>query len=269
MGPPSTGPRKIKAGRDHMAMGLWGLRLAPAPRGPIGMLICPPCPQLGSLMDSERVALRKELASIIVDNSRLEGIVRQLSADLATRDAVESGLRSENTGLRSLVAAQRERLRHAVRGSRRPAPAALPRQPHSRRGTAPAALPRQPRRHCRARRGDVSAAAPPRRHRHRHRRTGGTGTGTGSGIIAAPAAEPLPLAHVGGRAPVPDAPVRLARAGGDAQGAPLQSRPTCRRPRRGAGRPRPAGGQGAAGPDSCSLTLPPMDYRASTDNANP
>ena len=62
------------------------------------MLICPPCPQLGSLVDSERVVLRKELASVIADNDRLEGIVRQLSADLAARDAVESGLRSENTG---------------------------------------------------------------------------------------------------------------------------------------------------------------------------
>ena len=129
------------------------------------MLICPPCPQLGSLVDSERVVLRKELASAIADNDRLKGIVRQLSADLAARDAVESGLRSENTGLRSentglrsentglrsLVAEQRERLRHAVRGARRPAPTALP---------------RQPRRHCRARRGAASAAAPPRRQRH-------------------------------------------------------------------------------------------------------
>jgi len=84
-----------------MAVGLWGPRPAPAPRGLIGMSICPPCPQLGSLVDSERAVLRKELASIMADNGRLEGIVRQQRADLAARDAVESGLRSENGRPRS------------------------------------------------------------------------------------------------------------------------------------------------------------------------
>ena len=52
-------------------------------------------------MDSERAVLRKDLASIMADNGRLEGIVRQQRADLAARDAVESGLRSENGRLRS------------------------------------------------------------------------------------------------------------------------------------------------------------------------
>ena len=51
---------------------------------------------------------------------RLEGIVRQRRADPAARDAADSGLRSEsgrlrseNTGLRSLAAAQREALEGA------------------------------------------------------------------------------------------------------------------------------------------------------------
>jgi len=71
-------------------------------------------------VDSERVVLRKELASIIADNNRLEGIVLQLRADLAAKDAEngrlrsENGrLRSENGRLRSLAAAQREALEGA------------------------------------------------------------------------------------------------------------------------------------------------------------
>ena len=64
-------------------------------------------------MDSERVVLRKELASIIADNNRLEWIVLQMRADLDIKDAENSGLRSENSGLRSLAAAQREALEGA------------------------------------------------------------------------------------------------------------------------------------------------------------
>ena len=70
------------------------------------MLVYPPCPPLGSLVDSERVVLRKELASIIADNNRLEWIVLQMRADLDIKDA-------ENSGLRSLAAAQREALEGA------------------------------------------------------------------------------------------------------------------------------------------------------------
>ena len=138
-------------------------------------------------------------------------------------------------------------------------------------------MPRQPSRHSHARRGAASAAAPPRRHRHQHRRHRHQHRRHRHRRHARRGAPPL--AHAGGRAPaagpkakepgrprclakqtesrapVPDAPARPARAGGDAQGAP-HSRPTCRRPQRGAGRPRPAWGQGAAGPDSRSLTLP-------------
>ena len=65
------------------------------------MLVYPSCPPLGSLVDSERVVLRKELASIIADNNRLEGIDLQRRADLAAKDAENSGLRSENGWLRS------------------------------------------------------------------------------------------------------------------------------------------------------------------------
>lgn len=57
------------------------------------------------MVDSERVVLRKELASIIADNNRLEGIVLQLRADLAAKDAENGRLRSENGRLRSLAAA--------------------------------------------------------------------------------------------------------------------------------------------------------------------
>ena len=84
------------------------------------MLVYPSCPPLGSLVDSERVVLRKELASIIADNNRLEGIDLQRRADLAAKDAENSGLRSENGRLLSengrllsLVAAQRKALEGA------------------------------------------------------------------------------------------------------------------------------------------------------------
>ena len=77
------------------------------------MLAYPPCPPLGSLVDSERVVLRKELASIIADNNRLEGIVLQLKADLAAKDAENGRLRSENGRLRSLAAAQQKALEGA------------------------------------------------------------------------------------------------------------------------------------------------------------
>ena len=53
------------------------------------------------MVDSERVVLRKELASIIADNNRLEGIDLQRRADLAAKDAENSGLRSEKSRLLS------------------------------------------------------------------------------------------------------------------------------------------------------------------------
>ena len=77
------------------------------------MLIYPPYPPLGSLVDSERVVLRKDLASIIADNNRLEGIDLQRRADLAAKDAENSGLRSETSRLLSLAAAQQEALEGA------------------------------------------------------------------------------------------------------------------------------------------------------------
>ena len=64
------------------------------------MLIYPPCPPEGSLVDSERVVLRKELASVIAANNMLEKLVLQLRADNAAKDAENSGLRAENGQLR-------------------------------------------------------------------------------------------------------------------------------------------------------------------------
>ena len=178
-----------------------------------------------------------------------------------------TGLRSENTGLRSLVAEQRERLRHAVRGARRPAPAALP---------------RQPRRHCRARRGAASAAAPPRRQRHqqqqhrhrqrqqrqRHWHQHHSRARRGAAAPCAcrrPRARGQPESQRAG--PGRNAwqskrnaarPSKTRRCIWPAQAAtlkarPSHSRPTCRRPRRGAGRPRPARRSGLYGSTMHSL----------------
>ena len=74
------------------------------------MLIYPTWPPEGSLVDSERVVLRKELASVIAANNMLEKLVLDLRADNAAKDAENTQLRAENTQLRAVVASQEKAL---------------------------------------------------------------------------------------------------------------------------------------------------------------